>query len=220
MRRLWAAVAAIVMGFAIGGLPVTAASPTPPDVLKPSQAAPSSSPASGGTEPLTSSAVPGPPGSAAPAIGPDDFVAAVCAAVDELLTAIGNPDTGDQSGLYRSFESAIEAGDLLAVDAVSTAILAHLDVAQAQTERAAGFGPATDAFDHLVVFLGVIIDSVEAMRDAAPEGLDAARAAGQQVADAAYEPWTAWMREMGPVWATYAGDMPVPCPAPSAKPMG
>jgi hypothetical protein len=159
-------------------------------------------------------------GSPAPSIGPDEFVAAVCTAVDELFTAVGNPDTGDMSDLGRSFEAAIVAGDLPAVDAAAAAMLEHLDAARAATERAGGFGPAAAAMDRFLAFLAFAVAGVEAGRDAAPEGLDSARAAAQRAWEGAYEPWVAWMQEMRPVWSTYGHELPVPCPTRSPEPVG
>jgi hypothetical protein len=173
------------------------------------------SPSPGGATPrapVTASPSLGP---SLPSIGPDEFAAEVCTAVDELIIAVGNPDTGTGSDLSRTFEAAIRSGDLPAVDATAATMQEHLERARTAAERARAFQPADAGMDHFLAFLAQVADGIEATRDAAPDGADAAFAAGQRAWDAAYEPWIAWLGELRPVWEEYAGGMPVPCPTPT-----
>ncbi len=142
------------------------------------------------------------------------FVDALCTAVDESWTAVGNPDTGETSTLSRRLEDAIARGDTALVDTTTEAMLGHLQAARSAAARAAGYPPAAvgmSAFDDFVVF---IAESIAAERDAAPDGLEAARVAANRQSERAYESWRAWINESGPVWSEVAGDMPVPCPSP------
>ena len=140
------------------------------------------------------------------------FVDAVCTAVEQLWTAVGNPDTGEGSTLSRTLEDAIAHGDTALVDTTTEAMLRHLRAARSAAARAASYPPAAvgmSAFDDFVV---IVADSVLAERDAAADGLEAARVAANREAVRAYESWRTWINESGPIWSEVAGDMPIPCP--------
>ena len=142
------------------------------------------------------------------------FVDAMCTAFDELLLAVGNPDTGQGSELSRTLEDAIARGDLVLVATTTQAMLGHLQTARSEAQRAvvlAAAAPGIAAFDG---FLAIVADTVNAKRDAAPGGLDAANEAADREAARGYEAWRGWLTELGPVWNEVAGDMPMPCPSP------
>jgi len=149
-----------------------------------------------------------------PAAGSPLLVDAMCTAVDELFTAVGNPDTGEASPLSRALEDAIVAGDTALIDTTTTAILAHLEASRAAAARAAAYPPAAAGVSAFDEFLTIVAEGVVAKRDAASDGLEASRAAAQGTWDRAVGPWRAWLTELGPVWFEIAGDTPMPCPSP------
>jgi hypothetical protein len=142
------------------------------------------------------------------------LVDAICTAVDELFTAVGNPDTGEASLLSRDLEDAIVAGDATLIDTTTTAILAHLEASRSAAARAASYPPAAAGLSAFDEFLTIVAEGVVAKRDAAPDGLEASRAAAQRTWDRAVAPWRAWLTELGPIWFEIAGDRPMPCPSP------
>jgi hypothetical protein len=142
------------------------------------------------------------------------FIDAMCTAFDELLTAVGNPDTGEGSELSRTLEDAIVRGDTALVDTTTEAMLGHLQAARSAAMRAASFPSAAAGMSEFDDFLVIVADGVVAERDAAPDGLDAAIAAANRDWARAYETWRGWITEIGPLWNEVAGDMPIPCPSP------
>jgi hypothetical protein len=160
-----------------------------------------------------SPAVEGPP-TPTPVADAAVFIDAMCTAFDELLTAVGNPDTGEGSELSRTLEDAIVRGDTALVDTTTEAMLGHLQAARSAAMRAASFPSAAAGMSEFDDFLVIVADGVVAERDAAPDGLDAAIAAANRDWARAYETWRGWITEIGPLWNEVAGDMPIPCPSP------
>jgi hypothetical protein len=142
------------------------------------------------------------------------FVEAVCTAIDELFVAVGNPDTGEISALGQALEDAIVAADAKLVETTTAVMLAHLEASRSAAAQAAGYPPAANAMSAFDDFLAIVADGVVAEHDAAPDGLDAARAAAQRTWDQAAVPWRAWITDLRPVWHSVAGDTPIPCPSP------
>lgn len=144
---------------------------------------------------------------------PEVFVDAMCSAFDELLLAVGNPDTGEGSDLSLALDDAIARGDEALVATTSEAMLGHLDTARSVAARAATFPSAAAGIRAFDDFLVIVADSVVAKRDAAPAGLEAANDAANREWARAYESWRGWLTELGPVWDETAGDLPMPCPS-------
>jgi hypothetical protein len=87
-------------------------------------------------------------GSAAPpspaprgATSHDEFVAAACAAFDELDAAIGNPDAGSGSTLSKALDSAVAAGDVATANGLADETVARLEAGRRHLAIAGGWGP-------------------------------------------------------------------------------
>jgi hypothetical protein len=114
-----------------------------------------------------------------------DYHAAFCGAWESVFLAVGNPDTGGGSDLTRQMDSAIETGDMAAVDQIAGQIRAELETARVKVAYASGFDGGAKgmaAMDKLIVAFEAL---VEAKRAAAGEGLAAATEKGQAALRAA-----------------------------------
>ena len=139
----------------------------------PSTAATPGGPVATATPPATGPAVPSPP------VGTGlNTRSATDAAVEDLIAAIGNPDTGSSSEAMTAFETALTAGDAARINTAADGVLRHL--AHGRSTIAAVIGPDCDVFcPEWDEMFGDIAGAVETMRDAgitgAPSDVDAGR---------------------------------------------
>jgi hypothetical protein len=91
------------------------------------------------------------------------------AVVEDLVAAIGNPDTGSRSEAMNAFEAGLESGDAAVIASTSDVVLDHL--ASGRATIAAVNGPGCEVFcpewDQMLVG---IADGIVAMRDAGIAG--------------------------------------------------
>lgn len=156
------AVVLVVTGCATAGVSNPPPSPLP---ASPSRAA---------TTPQPSPLIPSP----AASIGGLDARSVMDAVVEDLMAAIGNPDTGSSSEAMTAFEAAITAGDAARIRSTADVVLGHL---AAGRERLASFGgPGCDSFcPEWQAMLGEIGTAVTTMRDSATAGTLAAVETGR-----------------------------------------
>ena len=111
--------------------------------------------------------------------GSSAFAAAVDRETEELVAAIGNPDTGSSSAAWDAFDTSLGAGDAATIRAAAETVIGHLRAACAAvspffTEP----GADTWATDVRGLLDGLAV-AVAAMRDAAiggdPAGVEAGR---------------------------------------------
>jgi hypothetical protein len=121
------------------------------------------------------------PGAASPAGATTylEFREAFCSAFDGLFRAIGNPDAGTDSELMKQMEGAIVAGDRATVERVSREMITTIEAAREQARVAGGWAPASPLAAPTDRMLVGFETMVEAKRDAAGQGLDAADLAAQ-----------------------------------------
>lgn len=100
------------------------------------------------------------------------------AVFDELMAAIGNPDTGSSSEAMTAFEAAIASGDAAAIESTSEVILGHLAKGRATIASivASGCGGFCAEWDEM---FGHVADAVVAMRDGGVAGSAARVEAGR-----------------------------------------
>jgi hypothetical protein len=99
--------------------------------------------------------------------------------MDELMVAIGNPDTGSKSEAWTAFEAALTGGNAGAITSTADAVLAHLVRARAHVApylTSARFGIGAQELDAMTVG---IADGVARMRDGAVAGSTADVEAGR-----------------------------------------
>ncbi|HEY5628974.1 MAG TPA: discoidin domain-containing protein [Candidatus Limnocylindrales bacterium] len=99
---------------------------------------------------------------------------------DELVAAVGNPDTGSKSEAWSAFEAALTKGDAAAVRAAAEQILAHLRASCAAIAPHLGEGGAPWAADVRGLLDGTAL-AVARMRDAGAKGDPAGIRAGQDL---------------------------------------
>ena len=138
---------------------------------------PGSTPAIG--SPAASASPPTLAPSVAPSVVPAGWSADSEAALDELMAAIGNPDTGSKSDTWTVFEAALTSGDDAAIASSADAVVGHLDRARAllapylTSER---YGIGAREMDAMMVG---IADGVARMRAGAVAGSTADVEAGR-----------------------------------------
>lgn len=139
----------------------------------------------------TPSVAPEPTGQRAPTSFAE-YAEGFCSAMLAMTRAIGNPDTGADSDLSFVLEAAIEKGDLASATETAAKVRAELQTARREASRIAGWPEGADPARQLDRFLAALEVYLAAMLAAAPQGIDAARTAGQQAfeAEGAITSWT------------------------------
>ena len=82
-----------------------------------------------------------PPSPSAPPVTYSDYDAAICGGFTSLLRAYGNPDTNAPSAMRTAFEDAVAAGDPVAAQQASTAMLNELEAGRRLVATAARWEP-------------------------------------------------------------------------------
>ena len=120
-----------------------------------------------------------------------EYAEGFCSAMEAMVRAIGNPDTGADSDLSFALEQAIERGDMAAAAEAAGKIRVELKAAQEEASRIAGWPEGADAAKNLGRFLAAFEVYVAAMLTAAPQGLAEAQTAAQQAfeGEGALEAW-------------------------------
>jgi hypothetical protein len=140
----------------------------------------------------------GAPGAASPAGATTylEFREAFCSAFDGLFRAIGNPDTGSDSELMKQLEDAIAAGDRATVERLAGESIAIIEAAREHARFAGGWAPASSIVAPMDRMLVTFETFVEAKRNTADQGLDAAERAAQTAFEQAggLEAWTNMLR--------------------------
>lgn len=143
-------------------------------------------------------------------IGPVEFQAALCAAVDAYMLGYGNPETANTSDVWKAMEAGVEQADPIRVDDATTVILAHMAASRAAIKRSAGYEPGAAAMAELDASAAAIeayVTEVRAARGNKDEVVKLAPTLGQ-----AWPPFLSWMRLLGEVYASGALTVNVPCP--------
>ncbi len=111
----------------------------------------------------------------------------VCEAADQLSLAAGDPETGQRSGAWNDFETALAGGDEDAIDDAANAVLGHLTQGLRAADAAQGFEPGRNAAAEWSQLLNGLAAGVRTLRDGTVQR-DAARVAeGRAQIEAAYE---------------------------------
>jgi hypothetical protein len=117
--------------------------------------------------------------------------------MDELMAAIGNPDTGWKSDAWTAFETALKSGDAAAIATSADAVLGHLDRATgllAPYLTSARYGIGAQEYHAMMVG---IAEGVTGMRDGGVAGSAAGVEAGRaRMTDALRDHF--WQAAYGP----------------------
>jgi hypothetical protein len=138
---------------------------------------PGSTPAA--TTPAGSTSPPSPAPTESRSVVPAGWSADSAAAMDELMAAIGNPDTGSKSETWTAFEAALTSGDDAAIASSADAVRGHLERARALLASyltSARYGIGAREWDAMLVG---IADGVARMRDGGVAGSTAEVEAGR-----------------------------------------
>jgi hypothetical protein len=140
-------------------------------------------PTPAGSRPASPSdvATPSPPSSGATRgpVSEATFRAALDTALNVLMEAIGNPDTGASSEAMSAFDAALKAGDATSIRSTADVVLGILAGGQMAIDDVAGYAPGEAILAEWSGMLGGIAEGVTAMRDGGLEGSTAAVEAGR-----------------------------------------
>ena len=117
--------------------------------------------------------------SASPRAGRLDWAADSKAATDELMAAIGNPDTGTKSAAWNAFEAALSGGNAVEIRTTADVVGTHLDRARGLLSpylMSADVGVGAREWDTMIV---AIAEAVTRMGDGAIARSDAEVEAGR-----------------------------------------
>ena len=140
----------------------------------------------------------------------DEFVAAACAAFDELGAAIGNPDTGTGSALSKSLDSAVSSGDVPTAGRLADESIARLEAGRRQLAIAGGWEPGRAmaiASDRFFLVSEVLVNGKRA--GAATRDLQAGQAAFEKAGG--LEAWQGMITTAGAIKLP-PGSSPKLCP--------
>lgn len=130
---------------------------------------------------------------ARPSVGSfQEFFATWCPAMQGMLRAIGNPDSGSDSDLSKALDAAIVAADPAAVDLISIQIRRELLAARELAASAATWPQGAEMATQMGRLFAAFDAGIEAKRAAASQGLEAANNQQQAAFEAAGGPaaWT------------------------------
>jgi hypothetical protein len=121
-----------------------------------------------------------------------EFFGTWCSSMQSMLRAIGNPDTGTDSQLGKALDAAIEAGDLVSVDAVSNEIRIELQDGRRLAASAGTWPPGAQMASQtervLAAFDAAIVAKQSAARAGPQKAEEEAQAAFEQAGGR--EAWT------------------------------
>lgn len=143
-------------------------------------------------------------------IGPVEFQAALCSAVDAYQLGYGNPETGNTSEAWKAMEAAIDQADQNRVDDATKVILTHMAASRAAIGRSTGYQPGAAAMAELdasAAAIEIYINEVRAVRGNRDGVLGLAPVLGR-----AWPSFLNWMRLLGDAYKSSALTVNVPCP--------
>jgi len=152
-----------------------------------------------------------PPAPSTPAAAShDQFVAAACAAFDELDAAIGNLDANTGSALSKALDSAVSSGDVATANRLADESIARLEAGRRQLAVAGGWEPGramATASDRFFLVSEVLVN---AKKDgAATRDIQSGEAAFEKAGG--MEAWHGMLTAAGAIKLP-PGSSPKPCP--------
>ncbi len=153
--------------------------------------------------------IPSAPGAPPAAIDGATWAGAVCEAADQLSLAAGDPETGQRSGAWNDFETALAGGGEDAIDDAANAVLGHLAQGLQAADAAQGFELGRAAAAEWSQLLDGLAVGVRTLRDGTVER-DAGRVTeGRAQIQAAYEGH--FEQAVGQMRAVPLGNSDLPC---------
>jgi len=140
----------------------------------------------------------------------DEFVAAACAAFDELDAAIGNLDANTGSALSKALDSAVSSGDVATANRIADESIARLETGRHQLAIAGGWEPGramATATDRFFLVSEVLVNAKRA--GAATRDIQSGEAAFEKAGG--MEAWQGMLTAAGAIKLP-PGSSPKPCP--------
>jgi hypothetical protein len=151
-----------------------------------------------------------PPPSTHAATSHDEFVAAACAAFDELDAAIGNLDANTGSTLSKALDSAVGSGDVTTANRIADESIGRLEAGRRYLAIAGGWEPGgamAVASDRFFLVSEVLVNGKRA--GAATRDVQAGEAAFEKAGGMAA--WQGMLTAAGAIQLP-PGSSPKPCP--------
>jgi hypothetical protein len=114
-----------------------------------------------------------------------EYAAAACAALQSIWRGYGNPDTSEMSALQRSFDAAVEIGDVTTAAARADEVRTELERGRASASVAGAWSPGAASMVQVDRFLLALEAMVDARLAAVPAGYRLATDRGQAAFEAA-----------------------------------
>ena len=173
--RVTSRILVLVVVASLAGCSVVGTRPGSP---APTAVGPPASAEASGSAPAPTPVLPS-PGARTPSPPPGTWAADSKVAIDELMLAIGNPDTGSKSEAWQAFEAAITGRDPAAIATTAQTVLRHLATARSRLEPYVHDAQNGVVASEWTVMLAGIGAAVTHMRDAATAGSSAEVEAGR-----------------------------------------